>query len=247
MNDDRVQFEAQKSENILALGQDSEAFQRSIEAFLAADRHRFPYLWSWLGIPIIQMPTDIVTLQEIIWDAKPDVIVETGVARGGSVIFLASLLTLIGKGKVVGVDVDIRAHNRASIEQHPMSSRITLIEGSSVAQSTTERVKAEIPAGATVMVVLDSDHSHAHVLAELEAYGPLVTPGQFLVAADTLLGHLTKDQTPLARSHVWHPGNEPLTAVRDFLTSHPEFEVDPLVNGKQLLASSPGGYLKRIR
>ena len=199
-----------------------------------------------MGVPIIQMPTDIVTMQEIVWTAKPDVIVETGVARGGSVIFLASLLTLIGKGKVIGVDIDIRAHNRDTIENHPMASRITLIEGSSISKDTVDKVRNQISSDADVMVILDSNHSHAHVLAELEAYGPLITAGQYIVVADTLLGHLTPEQTPVARSEVWHPGNEPLAAVRNFLAAHPEFEADPLVNGKQLLASSPGGYLRKI-
>src|ERR1700722_19392047 len=175
MKDDRSEFEDKKRECVLALGQDQIAFQKSIEAFVAADRHRFPYLWSWMGVPIIQMPTDIITLQEIIWATKPDIIIETGVARGGSVIFLASLLTLIGKGKVIGVDIEIRPHNRETIESHPMASRIHLIEGSSTDGAVVAQVQAKIPAGATVMAVLDSNHCFAHVFDELNAYSQLVT------------------------------------------------------------------------
>ena len=197
-----------------------------------------------MGVPIIQVPADIVATQEVIWAAKPDVIIETGVARGGSVIFSAAMLSLTGKGKVIGVDIDIRAHNRDTIERHPMSRLITLIEGSSVDPALLARVKAEIPSGASVMVVLDSDHSFAHVRAELDAYAPLVTEGQYLVVADTLLGRLAPEQTPKERSHTWLPGDEPLAAVTEFLTTTDRFEPDPLVNGKQLFASSPGGYLR---
>jgi cephalosporin hydroxylase len=190
------------------------------------------------------MPSDIIATQEVIWATKPDVIIETGVARGGSVIFYASMLTLIGKGKVVGVDIDIRAHNRDTIEKHPMASRITLIEGSSIDPETIARVKAEIPVGASVMLVLDSDHSKAHVLAELRALSPLVTQGQFLIVADTLLGHMKQGQTPKARSKFWPPGDEPLTALQEFLTENGRFRADEEVNGKMIFSSSPGGYLR---
>jgi cephalosporin hydroxylase len=247
VKDDRAAFAAERERHILAMGEDDAAFDLSVQALLAADRHRYAYLWTWMGVPIIQSPVDIVTLQELIWQTQPDVIVETGVARGGSVIFSAAMLSLIGKGKVIGVDIDIRAHNRDTIERHPMSRLITLIEGSSVDPALLDRVKAEIPTGASVMVVLDSDHSFAHVRAELDAYAPLVTQGQYLVVADTILGRLTPEQTPRERSHVWLPGNEPLAALRDFLGVNDRFEPDPLINGKQLFASSPGGYLKCVK
>ena len=157
--DDRAAFEAERRRNSVAMGADEAVFEQARDCVMSADRHRYTYLWSWMGVPIIQMPADIVATQEVIWATKPDVIVETGVARGGSVIFSASMLTLIGKGKVIGVDIDIRAHNRDTIENHPMASRVTLIEGSSIAPETVARIKAEIPAGASVMLVLDSDHS----------------------------------------------------------------------------------------
>jgi cephalosporin hydroxylase len=198
-----------------------------------------------MGVPIIQLPADVMATQEVIWATKPDIIVETGVARGGSVLFMASLLELIGKGKVIGVDIDIRAHNRDSIERHPMAKRVVLIEGPSTEAATLARVTAEIPSAASVMVVLDSDHSRDHVLAELRTYGPLVTERCYLVVADTILGHLDATQTPRNRSKVWLKGNEPLSALETYLQETDQFEVDPVVNGKLILSSSPGGYLRR--
>jgi len=192
------------------------------------------------------MPSDIVVMQEIIWKARPDFIIETGVARGGSIIFSASMLELTGGSKVIGVDVDIRAHNREEIEKHPMASRILLIEGSSVASETVARVKSEIPEGAKVMVVLDSDHSRDHVLKELRSYGPLVTKGQYLIVADTLLGRLKPNQTPKNQASVWLPGNEPLAGLNIYLQETNRFEPDDEINGKMIMSSSPGGYLKCV-
>lgn len=243
--DDREEFEAARKASSLALGADPGAFRASLDAILATDRHRYAYLWRFMGVPIIQLPADIVALQEAIWDTRPDFIVETGVARGGSVIFSAAMLTLIGSGRVIGVDIDIRAHNRETIEKHPMAKRITLIEGSSTSRDTVARVRSEIPPGSKVMVVLDSDHSFQHVYDELNLYSDLVTPGHYLVVADTLLGYLTKEETPVARSHVWHPGNEPLTAVNRFLEENSNFSRDEEMNGKLILSASVGGYLKR--
>lgn len=244
--DDRAEFEAAKRDLSLALGADRKAFRASLDAVLAADQHKYAYLWSFLGVPIIQMPADVMALQEIVWQTKPDVIVETGVARGGSLIFFAAMQTLTGDGKVIGIDVDIRAHNRDTIEQHPMSKRITLVEGSSISPDTVARVRALIPDNASVMVALDSDHSYDHVLSELNAYSNLVTIGQYLVVADTLLGFLTEAETPRARSKVWHPGNEPLSAVKAFLDTTDGFDQDAVMNGKLILSASPGGYLRRI-
>lgn len=245
--DDRQDFERQKKVSCVELGRDRELFAKSIDVVIHAEKYRYSYLWSWLGVPIIQMPADVLAMQEVIWRTRPDVIVETGVARGGSVIFSASMLSLIGKGKVIGVDVDIRAHNRDTIDKHPQASRITLIQGSSIAADTIERVKAEIPPGSTVMVVLDSDHSRDHVLGELHAYAPLVSVGQYLVCADTLLGFLKPEQTPIERAKVLYPGNEPLSALRTFLAADDRFELDPEINGKLIIASSPNGYIRRVR
>jgi cephalosporin hydroxylase len=246
-SDDRAAFEEHKRKQSLALGADREVFDKALDAICAADAYDYPYLWSWLGVPVIQLPADIMATQEVIWATKPDVIVETGVARGGSVLFMASLLELIGKGKVVGVDIDIRAHNRDSIEKHPMAKRVVLIEGPSTAEDVLARVRAEIPEGASVMVVLDSDHSKDHVLRELRAYAPLVTVGCYLVVADTLLGYLDEGQTPHKRSKILHKGNEPRAALEQYVGENDRFEVDPIVNGKLILASSPAGYLQCVR
>jgi cephalosporin hydroxylase len=242
IRDDRAEFEENKRLNSASLGRDRKVFDLSLQTLQAADRHNYTYLWSWLGVPIIQLPADVMATQEIIWATKPDVIIETGVARGGSVLFMASLLELIGKGKVIGVDVDIRAHNRDSIESHPMSKRVVLIEGSSTQPGTVSRVTADIPKGASVMVVLDADHSRDHVLTELRYYGPLVTEGCYLVVADTLLGKL--DNAPRNRSKLWQKGNDPLSALTTYLGENDRFEVDPAINGKLILSSSPGGYLR---
>lgn len=242
-DDDRLEFEAQKKRQSIALGQDEALFQRTADTLIDLDRYDYAYLWSWLGLPIIQLPADIIATQEVIWSSKPDVIVETGVARGGSMIFLASMMQLLGRGKVIGVDIDIRAHNRESIESHPLSHRVSLIQGPSTDPDVLAKVRAEIPSGARVMVILDSNHSRDHVLAELNAYGPLVTCGQYLVVADTALGRLRPDQTPQKRASVWKPGNEPLTALRAYLATTDRFEADEALNGKLVLSSSPGGYL----
>lgn len=245
--DDRQDFEAHKREMCLAMGRDKDAFDQSLDLLLTLNKYDYSYLWSWMGVPIIQMPTDVLATQEVIWNTKPDVIIETGVARGGSVIFMASLLAAMGNdaGKIIGVDLDIRPHNRDSIEQHPLSKRITLIEGGSTDEATIAAVKAAIPPRARVMVVLDSDHSYDHVLAECRLYGPLVTEGCFLVVADTLIGHLTEEKA-LDRSKVWYKGNEPLNAIRTYLEETKRFEVDPVLNGKLVLSSSPSGYCRCI-
>ncbi|EJZ22015.1 cephalosporin hydroxylase family protein [Rhizobium sp. Pop5] len=245
--DDRLEFEARKREMALALGKDEDAFQQALNTLVTLDKYDYAYLWSWMGVPIIQMPADVMATQEVIWNTKPDVIIETGVARGGSMIFMASLLKVIGKGKVIGVDIDIRAHNRDSIEKHPLSPLITLIEGPSTTAETLAKVKAEIPAGASVMIVLDSDHSRDHVLDELRCYGPLVTEGQYVVVADTLLGRGDMSQTPTKRSKIWYPGDEPYAALNAYLKETDRFETDEVLNGKLVLSSSPGGYIRCVR
>lgn len=244
--DDREQFKHQAQMRSIEMGRDKSVFEQSLETMLAAGKYEYSYLWSWMGVPIIQLPADVMATQEVIFATKPDVIIETGVARGGSVIFMASLLELIGKGKVIGIDIDIRPHNRESIESHSMAKRIRLIEGASDDVATLDRVRAEIPASASVMVVLDSDHSRDHVLAELRAYGTLVTPGQYLVVADTLVGHLDEGRALKNRSKQWQKGNEPLAALNIFLSETNRFQIDPVINGKLILSSSPGGYLKCV-
>ncbi|WP_117190951.1 cephalosporin hydroxylase family protein [Rhizobium terrae] len=245
--DDRLEFEEHKKKMSLALGEDEAAFQQSLNTMITLDKYDYFYLWSWMGLPIIQTPADIMATQEVIWNTKPDIIIETGIARGGSLIFMASLLAAMGKtdAKVIGVDIDIRAHNREAIESHPLSRYIKMIQGGSVDADILEAVKAEIPPGARVMVVLDSDHSREHVLAECRAYGELVTEGCYLVVADTLIGHLTPEQAFTKRSKVWLQGDEPLQALKEYMAENDMFEVDPVLNGKLVLSSSPGGYCVR--
>jgi cephalosporin hydroxylase len=202
---------------------------------------KFSYEVTWMGIPIIQLPEDILMMQELIWRVRPDVIVESGVAHGGALILYASLLEAIGKGHVVGVDVEIRKYNRLAIEAHPMSRRITLIEGDSVAEDTVARVREEVPAGATVLVALDSNHTRRHVAAELERYTPLVTPNSYCVVFDAVMTMVS--DAPSA-GEGWDMDN-PLEAVREFLSEHPEFEVDPAFNRLEVTYCQ-SGFLRRL-
>jgi cephalosporin hydroxylase len=239
---DHEQFAAEQHRNAAALAGDETVQRQSLDLFASSDRHGYSYVWRWLGLPIIQLPTDMVTLQEIVWETRPQVIIETGVARGGSLMLSASLLQLLDEGVVVGIDVDIRRHNRDAIESHPLAHRIRLVEGSSTDSETLSRVRALIGDAERVMVVLDSDHTHDHVANELRLYAPLVTPGQYLVVADTIVEHIPEQSH---RERSWGPGNNPATAMEAFLADDDRFERDPYVNGKLLLTSSPGGYLRR--
>jgi cephalosporin hydroxylase len=204
-------------------------------------QRKFSYEITWMGIPIIQLPEDVLMMQELIWRVRPDVIVESGVAHGGALILYASLLDAIGKGQVVGVDVEIRKYNRLAIEAHPMSKRITLIEGDSVAEETLQRVREAIPSGATVMVALDSNHTRSHVAAELERYAPLVTPGSYCVVFDSVM---TMVSDAPGAGEDWQQDN-PLEAVRGFLDGHPEFEVDPAFNRLEVTYCQ-SGFLRRL-
>ena len=212
---------------------------------VAADRHDWSYQWNWLGVPVIQLPSDIVVLQEIIWETRPQLVIETGIARGGSLVLSASILQLIGEGQVFGVDIDIRAHNRKAIEAHPLAHRIRMTEGSSVDEAVVAEARRAASAVDRVMVILDSNHTHEHVLAELGAYAPLVTMGQFLVVADTFVEDIPAQEHRPGRP--WGPGNNPATALRAWLAECEDFEPDPFLNSKLLLTASPGGYLRRVR
>lgn len=248
VQDDRAEFERQRALSIEEMAQDEAMFDASLDLILKSDKHRYSYVWTWMGVPIIQRPADVVALQEVIFECQPDVIVETGVARGGSVVYEATLLQMIGKtqGIVIGIDIDIRAHNRDTIEKHPMARHIRLIEGSSIAPETVGQVRELIPEGARTMVILNSNHARDHVLAEMRAYAPLVTPGQFMIAADTILGYFKPEQTPTYYSQVLAKGNEPLAAVDAFLAETDAFMKDP-INGKLIMSSSPGGFLRRVK
>src|SRR5256886_17155761 len=241
--DDREAFERQSREDASRMAHDSALRRLATQTMVSADRYNHIYFWRWLGLPIIQTPDDILVLQEIIWECRPQVIVETGFARGGSAILYSSILTLIGEGSVVSVDIDIREHNRQAVAEHPLGQRVAFVEGSSTDIDTLERVRSLIPDGARAMVVLDSSHTHDHVLEELRLYGPLVTPGQFLVVCDTVLEEVP-EQTHRPRD--WGPGSNPMTALTEYLREHDQFATDPRFTDKLLISSSPRGFLRRV-
>jgi cephalosporin hydroxylase len=204
---------------------------------------QYSYNFSWMGRPIIQYPQDMIAMQEIIWEVRPDLIIETGIAHGGSLIYYASLLELIGEGKVLGIDIDIREHNRRAIEQHPMYKRIEMIQGSSVDPGTVEKVRRFAGDYSRILVVLDSNHTHAHVLEELEWYSPLVSIGSYLVVFDTIVEFMPDGYLP---GRPWGKGNNPWSAMQEFLKGHPEFEIDHAITNKLLISVAPDGYLKRV-
>ncbi len=209
-------------------------------------RSGYSYNFTWMGRPIIQYPQDIVIMQELIWSIQPDLIIETGIAHGGSLIFYASIMELVGRGKVVGVDIDIREHNRQEIERHPMFKRITMIQGSSTDTTVLESVKKEAKGFGTIMVCLDSNHSHDHVLRELELYAKFVSVGSYLVVFDTIVEYLPQDCLPGGR-RPWGIGDNPMTAVEKFLETNKDFVIDETIDNKILIGVAPRGYLKKVK
>lgn len=228
----------------------------SKEAFEIVSRHwvrigwnqKYQYTFSWMGRPVIQLPEDMIRMQEAIFQIKPDVIIETGVAHGGSLIYYSSLCRSMDKGRVVGIDIEIRPHNRSAIEAHPLSDRITLIEGSSTAPEIVAKVKSLIQPGEIVLVILDSNHTYAHVADELQAYAEMVSPGSYIVATDGIMYDLA--DVPRGQSE-WATDN-PTWAARDFVAKHPEFINKPppwLFNESDLdqnITHWPEAWLKRI-
>lgn len=244
----------------LAAARANEALHSAASAFMRESiSARYSYNFHWLGRPVIQYPQDIVAVQELVWKVRPDVIVETGIAHGGSLILSASLLALLDlcdasaegtildparpKRRVIGVDIDIRPHNRTAIEAHPLANRIEMIQGSSVAPVIVGAVRDSVGAAERVLVFLDSNHTHDHVLAELQAYAPLVTPQSYCVVFDTIVEHLPKD---LSFDRPWSPGNNPKTAIEAWLPQNPQFRVDTDIDAQLVLSVAPGGFLQRI-
>lgn len=205
--------------------------------------YRYTYNFQWLGRPIIQLPEDVMAIQELVWRVRPKVIVETGIAHGGSLVFSASLLQLLGEGDVIGVDVDIREHNRKEIEANPMAHRIQMIEGSSIDAAVVQDVRARVAGRSPVVVLLDSNHTHDHVLAELRMYGPLVSKGSYIVVLDTAIEDLPEGMFP---DRPWSKANNPKTAVREFLQENVRFEVDRQIEDKLIATGAPEGYLKCV-
>jgi cephalosporin hydroxylase len=254
------QFALERDEIRQSLGASKEGAQLTRSWMNFAHEGKYSYQFDWMGRPIIQYPQDIVAMQELIWSVKPDLIIETGIAHGGSLIFSASMMALLdmtdaikagesalnlcdSRRKVIGIDIDIRAHNRAAIEAHPMSSRIEMIQGSSIAQETIDQVKEAATGYQRVMVCLDSNHTHDHALAELVAYAPLTSVGSYCVVFDTVVEDMPAEMFP---DRPWGPGNNPKTAVWEYLKSHPEFMVDKGLDDKLQISVAPEGFLKRV-
>jgi cephalosporin hydroxylase len=240
---------------------DEEEMRKAAADFmLSSTKPKYCYNFSWQSRPIIQYPQDMVAMQEIIWKVKPDLIIEMGIAHGGSLIYNASILAMldmceaikehriidpkISERKILGVDIDIREHNKTEIEKHPMSSRIEMIEGSSISPEIIEKVKDYAKDYKCILVCLDSNHTHEHVLAELEAYAPLTSVGSYCVVFDTIIEDLPKNAYP---DRPWGPGDNPKTAVYDYLKNHPDFEIDKNIFEKLLISVCPDGFLKKLK
>jgi cephalosporin hydroxylase len=244
--------------------------KRGLDFIVGSLDDKYSYNFKWLSRPIIQYPQDIVAMQELIWQIKPDLIIETGIAHGGSLIMSASMLALLDycdavetgqplnprttRRRVLGIDIDIREHNRSAIEAHPMSHRIDMIQGSSIAPEIISRVHEFARGYSRVLVCLDSNHTHEHVLAELEAYAPLISKGSYCVVFDTIVEDLPEGMFP---DRPWGKGNNPKTAVLEYLRRLKEegrkatdgaplvFEIDKSIEDKLLITVAPEGYLKR--
>jgi cephalosporin hydroxylase len=256
-----IQFENEVKENIKRLGETPELPGEALAWMMKVGASgAYTYNFKWLGRPIIQYPQDIMAMQELIWQIKPDLIIETGIAHGGSLILNASMLALMDMAeaieageksinpgqsnrKVLGIDIDIRAHNRAAIEGHPMFSRIQMIEGSSIEPDVIAQVHEVASQYTRILVCLDSMHTHEHVLAEMEAYAPLTSYGSYCVVFDTLIEDIPGGMFP---DRPWGKGNNPKTAVHEYLKNHPEFEIDKNIEHKLLITVAPDGYLKRV-
>ncbi len=254
------QFEQERRERIASYGANSALQEKSLAWVRESMQCKYVYNFDWLGRPIIQYPHDMLGMQELIWQIKPDLIIETGIAHGGSLIFSASMLALLdmcdaiaagkpmdpnfSQRKVLGIDIDIRPHNRKAIEAHPMASRIQMIQGSSIAPEIVAQVQQISQGHSRILVCLDSNHTHDHVLAELQAYAQLTSVGSYCVVFDTFVEDMPKEMFP---DRPWGPKNNPKTAVWEYLKTHREFEIDKNIHHKLLITVAPDGYLRRVR
>lgn len=243
-------YEEEVAARVAANGADA-ALKAGARAFMLPSLGaRYSYNFAWLGRPVIQYPQDLLAMHEIIWSVQPDLIVETGIAHGGSLIFYASMLELNAacsgpsEAEVLGLDIDIRAHNRTAIEAHPMAKRISMIQGSSIAPDVMEQVRVCAAGKQCVLVCLDSNHTHDHVMAELEAYAPLTSVGSYCIVFDTIIADMPADAF---LDRAWGPGNNPKTAIHEYLKTHSEFAIDSRIDDKLLVSAAPGGYLRRVR
>ncbi len=237
------EFEVRNEADIQAQGADQKLRTLASDFFNESAKHKYSYHFSWMGRPIIQLPQDMMAMQEIIWQVKPDLIIECGIAHGGSIIYYASLLELQGHGEVLGIDLDIRPHNREALESHPMFKRISMIEGSSIDPAIAAQVQA-LAAGKKIILVLDSNHTHDHVLEELRLYAPLVAVGSYCVAMDTVVEDMPADAFP---DRPWGLGDNPKTAVWAYLKENSDFQIDKRMDNKLLISVAPDGYLLRVK
>lgn len=223
---------------------DAELKKTTLDFINKTAEYNYTYNFSWLGRPIIQFPQDMIAIQEIIWNIKPDLVIETGIAHGGSLILSASILEMIGNGEVLGIDVDIHIHNKIEIEKHSLYKRIIMMEGSSIDNKLAKKVHNFSKGKERIVVLLDSNHTHDHVLRELELYSPLVTKDSYLVVFDTIIedmpDHFFKDKP-------WGKGNNPKTAVWEFLKQNERFKIDKEIENKLMITVAPDGYLKCIK
>lgn len=246
MNNPVQEFKTECKDRVQSY-ENNETLQSAATSFnTASNAAQYSYNFSWMGRPIIQYPQDMIAMQEIIWELQPDLIIETGIAHGGSLIYYASLLELIGKGQVLGIDIDIRDHNRKEIEAHPMMKRIKMIQGSSIDAATVELVAAEAAGKEKVLVVLDSNHTHEHVLAELQYYAPMVSLNSYIVVFDTIVERLPNNYIPGVQ-RPWAIGNNPMSAVDAFLKENDQFEINQAIDNKLLISVAPRGYLRRTK
>lgn len=243
--DELEKFEEDKRNNIRSLGESKKLKQQGIDFIVNTAQNKYSYNFSWMGRPIIAFPQDMIAIQEVIWEVQPDLIIETGVAHGGSIVYYASLLELIGKdGLVVGIDIDIKKHNRELIDAHPMSKRIKLIEGSSISEEVLKQVRMIASTRKKVLICLDSNHTHEHVLEELKKYAPMTSVNSYCVVFDTIIEDMPKDWV---WNRPWGNGNNPKTAVREFLSTNDKFVIEEDISNKLLISVAPSGYLKRIK
>jgi len=242
--------------NISRMGIDPAVKEASQNFLRVTEPYQYAYNYDWLGRPIIQLPQDIVAIQELIWKQKPDIILETGIAHGGSLVLSASMLALLDlseslsagskyqkRRSVIGIDIDIRPHNRSAIEAHPFSSYISLLEGSSTDQRVVDNVYSIIPPESNVLVCLDSNHTHDHVLGELKAYSDLILPGGHIVVWDTSIEF--DGSSVWTGRRPWGPGNSPYSAINEFLTTNHDFKRIHAIDEKLLITVAPGGFLVR--
>lgn len=249
--DEMQSFYKERESRIASYTESSKGIQIGKQFNIESCTNGYTYNFSWMGLPIIQYPQDIVMMQELMFEVKPDLIIETGIAHGGSLVFYASMFELLGKGHVVGIDVEIREHNRKAIENHSMFKRITLLEGSSIDQSTVDEVKKYIGDAKTIMVCLDSKHTHDHVLEELKAYSQFVTPNSYLVVFDTTVETFDREIVDEMEKNYsftpWGKGSNPHSAISEFLSTNNEFEIEDKWHQKTMITNCWEGVLKKVR